>query len=80
MARRDIARAFGLKTTDRALKTLLASMIEKGELVRSTNRRYAAPSKLPPVGVIEITGIDGDGDPIGRPVSWRPKSRLLILP
>ena len=73
MARRDIARAFGLKTTDRALKTLLASMIEKGELVRGTNRRYAAPSKLPPVGVIEITGIDGDGDPIGRPVSWRPE-------
>ena len=71
MARRDIARAFGLKTTDRALKILLASMIEEGELVRGTNRRYTAPSKLPPVGVIEITGIDGDGDPIGRPVSWR---------
>ena len=48
-------------------------MVEEGQLIRGRNRRYSVSTKVPPVGVVEIIGLDSDGDPIGRPVSWRPE-------
>ena len=73
LSKQDIVRAFDLKSSDRiALKTLLATMVDDGLLSRGRNRRYSVATTIPPVGVIEIIGLDLEGAPIGRPVSWRP--------
>ena len=83
LSKQDIVRAFSLKSSDRlALKTLLASMVDAGLLSRGRNRRYLVPTETPPVGVVEIIGLDEDGTPIGRPVSWRPSqssSRITVI-
>ncbi len=72
VGRRDIARAFGLSGADRAaLKPLLRDLVDEGVLSRGRKRRVAAPGAPPPVLVVEITGLDRDGDPFAAPSEWR---------
>jgi ribonuclease R len=69
-ARRDIARAFGLKGPARMeLKRLLREMEADGALDRSP-RRDRAPGTLPPVTVVEALRPDADGDVFARPLEW----------
>ena len=46
-------------------------MKEEGLIVRLQNRRYATPSKVPPVGVIEAIRVDDNGELHGKPVGWQ---------
>ncbi|MBW7922252.1 MAG: ribonuclease R [Rubellimicrobium sp.] len=65
-ATRDLARAFGIRGKERvALRALLREMKDDGSIPR---RRPARPVRngLPPVGVIEITALDADGDLVAR--------------
>ncbi len=72
VGRREIARAFGLKGSDRTwLRGVLAELADEGRLVRGRRRRLAPVGRLPAVGVIEICEIDTDGELHARPVSWR---------
>jgi ribonuclease R len=84
VGRRDIARAFGLSSADRAaLKPLLRDLVDEGVLSRGRKRRVAAPGAPPPVLVVEITGLDRDGDPFAAPSEWRgegPAPRIIIVP
>ena len=69
--KREIARAFNIRGTDRTrLNDILRELRADGELDRGRGRRYSEPGALPKVGVIEITGLDRDGDPVARPVNW----------
>ena len=70
---RDLARTFDLKGASRKqLKTMLKSMIEDGQLQHGHNRRhFRMPSTMPPIGVVEISNIDADGELVGRPISWK---------
>ncbi len=81
-AKRDIARAFGLKGADRIdLKRLLKELEEEGHLEKR-KKTYRDPETLPPVSVCEITGPDGDGDLLARPMEWRgegPEPRILMV-
>ena len=71
VTRREIARAFGVKGADRvALKEILRGLEDEGVLQKRRGRRYADPNALPPVTVLEITGLDPDGDVLARPVNW----------
>jgi ribonuclease R len=66
---RDIARAFGLKGPARnELKRLLAELEEEGLVERRRRRRGA--DRLPPVGVLRVTGPDGSGDLFAEPQKW----------
>ncbi len=69
--RRDVARAFGVKgTAERiALKTLLGELSDEG-LVERREGRLVRPGDLPPVGVIEVTGRDRDGELTAAPAEW----------
>lgn len=70
--RRDIARAFGLRGAGKNdLKALLREMERDGEIEPRRKRREREPAAggLPPVMVIEITGIDRDGDLLARPLN-----------
>ena len=82
-AKRDIAKAFGIKGAARIdLKRLLREMEDAGDL---TKRRsgYRDPDKLPPVAVLEITGPDQDGDLYAKPLEWqgdgKPPKVLMVL-
>ena len=68
--KRDIAKAFNIKGDNRVvLKHLLKELEAEGHLAKR-GKRLASPDALPPVMVLEITGRDGDGGLLARPVEW----------
>ncbi len=72
----DIARHFGLTPDQRpALRALLAELKADGGAMPADRRGLAAPGRLPEMAVIEITGTDADGDPIARPLGWKPEAQ-----
>ncbi len=71
VAKRDIARHFNLTPRDRvALKATLKGLTASGAITEAGHRRFAAHGAMHDVMVIEITGTDSEGDPIGRPLRW----------
>ncbi len=81
-AKRDIARAFGIKGAQRIdLKRLLRELEDEGHL-RKRGKSYRDPEALPPVAVCEVGAADGDGDLFARPLEWHgdgPEPRILIV-
>ncbi len=70
VGKREIARAFSIKGSDRiALKRLLKEMETDGKLKRS-GRAIAKVGELPSTTVIEITRRDRDGELIASPAEW----------
>ena len=68
--KREIARAFSVKGSDRiALKQLLAEMADEG-LLAGNRKGFKEPGTLPPVAVLEIVARDDDGELIGEPAVW----------
>ena len=66
VGRREIARAFGVRGSDRAvLRALLKDMTDDGLIDLGRKRTVAAPGALPAVTLIEVTGIDADGEVVG---------------
>lgn len=62
---RDLARAFGIRGKARVeLRALLRELKDAGDLPRRRGTRR--DGGLSPVGVVEITGIDEDGEPVAR--------------
>ena len=81
--KREIARAFGVKGSDRiTLKALLRDMADEG-LIAGSRRKLTRPGALPPVTVVEITGRDDDGEFVARPATWDdehgPAPRILMV-
>ncbi|MCT8331215.1 ribonuclease R [Albidovulum sediminis] len=82
-AKRDIAKAFGIKGAARIdLKRLLKELEEDGAIERR-RRSFRDPTKLPPVAMLTILAPDRDGDIFARPVEWQgegPVPRVLFRP
>jgi ribonuclease R len=83
VGKREIARAFGVKGSDRIeLKRLLAELNREGALV-GRRKELRPTGSLPPVSVLEIIGRDDDGDLIAEPVIWDnkegPRPRVLLV-
>ncbi|MDE0968301.1 MAG: ribonuclease R [Octadecabacter sp.] len=69
-AKREIAKAFGIKGAARIdLKRLLRELEDEGKLQKRKSS-YRDANKLPPVSVLEVTGPDSDGDLFARPLEW----------
>jgi ribonuclease R len=69
-AKREIAKAFGIKGAARIdLKRLLRELEDDGKLQKRKSS-YRDANKLPPVSVLEVTGPDSDGDLFARPLEW----------
>ena len=68
ITRRDVARAFKIKGSDRIwLKKTLRELTGTGEVTLSHRRGFSASSKtVPPVSIIEIIKILNDGDLLGK--------------
>src|ERR1700761_8017654 len=59
----DIAKAFGLKGADRrALRHMLTTLREEGQLGKRGRKGFAAAGALPPVGVADVVEKDADGE------------------
>ncbi|MEL0251823.1 MAG: VacB/RNase II family 3'-5' exoribonuclease [Novosphingobium sp.] len=69
--KREIAKAFGLKGTEKiALKTLLKDMADEG-LIDGNRSAFHAMGGVPRVTVLRIVEID-EGEPVAIPDSWQP--------
>ncbi len=72
VGKREIARAFKLSGTAGRewLKALLKELEAEGAVERGRGKRVAPPQSLPAVAVLEVTGIDPDGEVQARPLTW----------
>jgi ribonuclease R len=83
VGKKEIARHFGLGPGDRvALKGALRDLAADGVIAPAGHRRFTPPDHDRAVMVVEITGTDRDGEPVGRPVRWesdeRPPQILMV--
>ena len=73
-SKREITRAFQVKGEDKIkLKKLLRKMQLGGQLEKSHKSTLNVKGDLPPVLVVEISGIDTHGDLTARPAEWQHK-------
>jgi len=81
-AKRDIARAFGIKGAARIdLKRLLKELEVEGNLEKR-HKSYRDPQTLPPVSVLSVLAPDRDGDLYAKPMEWQgdgPAPRILMV-
>ena len=69
-AKRDIAKAFGIKGAARIdLKRMLKELEAEGHLEKR-QKTYQDPDRLPPVSVLQVTGAGSDGDLYAKPLEW----------
>ena len=82
-AKRDIAKAFGIKGAARIdLKRLLKELEEEGVLEKR-KKTYRDPDRLPPVSVLMVNAPDADGDLTAQPMEWQgegPAPVVHVLP
>jgi len=81
-SKRDIAKAFAIKGSDRIdLKRILRELEAEGHLEKR-RKTYRDPEKLPPVSVLQVLEPGPDGDLFARPLEWQGESeepRILLV-
>ncbi len=78
-AKRDIARAFGIKGAARIdLKRVLKELEAEGHLEKR-KKTYNDPDRLPPVSVLVITEPDSDGDLFAKPMEWQGEGAAPVV-
>jgi ribonuclease R len=71
VGKREIARAFNIRGAAKIeLKKLLKDLKFGGDVVAG-RKRFNKPGRLPPVDVLEITGLDENGEVLARPNVWK---------
>ncbi|MCW9035191.1 MAG: ribonuclease R [Rhodospirillales bacterium] len=84
ISKREIARAFHISVNNRPrLKKVLREMKDEGLLSQGRGKRLNKPGQLPPVTVLQVTGMDNDGELLARPISWEAREeppRIFLLP
>ncbi|WP_282609676.1 ribonuclease R [Pelagibius sp. Alg239-R121] len=84
VGKREIARAFHIKGSDRIpLKALLKELERDGHLELREKKKVMLPGHLPPVLVVEVADIDEDGEQLAKPASWdheSPPPRIFLSP
>ena len=77
---REVARAFSVQPDDKkALRGLMKSLEADGVLERAGRKQFIAAGRLPENAVVEVTGIDRDGEALARPVVWDGPGRPPII-
>jgi ribonuclease R len=83
VGKREVARAFGLSGGAKiTLKFMLKKLEQDGKLERR-RKVLSSAGTLPPVIVVEVVGLDRDGEAYGTPVEWdeavNGKAPLILL-
>jgi len=69
--KRDLAKLAGLKGSDRiVLKRLLRELETEGVIAGRAKRGLTKTGELPEMAMLEITGVDDDGEVLARPLDW----------
>jgi ribonuclease R len=77
---RDIARAFPVGPEDKkALRGILKSLTADGHAERAGRKTFTEAGRLPENAIVEVTGIDRDGEALARPVVWDGPGRPPII-
>ncbi len=77
---RDIVRAFYVAPEDRkALRGIVKSLEVEGHAERAGRKRHIEAGRLPENALVEVTGIDRDGEAIARPVVWDAPGRPPVI-
>ncbi|SDO51258.1 RNAse R [Sulfitobacter litoralis] len=82
-AKRDIAKAFGIKGAARIDLKRVLKELEAEDHLEKRKRSYQDPDRLPPVSVLQITGPDKDGDLFAKPMEWQGEGVepiVLVIP
>ncbi len=70
VGKREIARGFAIKGAEKIeLKSLLKRMADEGKLAKRA-KKLVDVTRLPPVTVLEVIGIDKDGEAYAEPIEW----------
>lgn len=82
VGKREIAKAFHIKGSDRReLRALIADMQNDG-LLTGNRKEIRQPGALPPVSILEITALDDDGYLVAEPTVWDheegPRPKLIV--
>jgi ribonuclease R len=81
-AKRDIAKAFGIKGAARIdLKRILKELEDEGHLEKR-KKTYRDPDRLPPVSIVQVGPPNADGEMTARPLEWTgegPEPRILMI-
>lgn len=78
--KREIARAFRVTGQDRTrLRVLLRDLEKEGTVSKQPSKSYAAPDGLPETALVEITGIDADGEMRAKPLQWHGKGPAPVI-
>lgn len=84
VGKREIARAFHIKGSDRIpLKALLKELEREGHLELREKKKVMLPGHLPSVLVVEVADLDEDGEQLARPATWdheTPPPRIFLAP
>jgi len=84
VGKREISRAFGLGPEHRGpLRALLRELAEEGVVAPAGAGRFAANQRLPETMMVEVTGLDREGEALARPLDWRgegPPPAILMEP
>ena len=76
VGKRELARAFGLRGSDKIdLKAILKELERDGAVERGHKKRVGRPGSLPDTAVVEIIGTDSDGELLARPLAWEQDGR-----
>jgi ribonuclease R len=77
---REVARAFNVGPDGKkGLRGIMRSLEADGALDRAGPKQYREAGRLPENAVVEVTGIDRDGEALARPVVWDGPGRPPIV-
>lgn len=83
VGKREIARAFHIRGTQKIeFKRLLREMADEG-LIAGNRKNYEQPGVIPRMAVLQMTGVDEDGESFAIPVKWDrdadgPEPKVLV--
>ncbi|WP_035178739.1 ribonuclease R [Acidocella facilis] len=77
---RDVVRAFSVTPENRkGLRGILKSLEAEGHAERAGRKRFTEAGRLPENALVEVTGIDRDGEAIAKPVLWEGPGRPPVI-
>jgi ribonuclease R len=77
---RDVVRAFSVSPDNRhALRGIMKSLEASGDAERAGRKTYIEAGQLPENAMVEVTGIDRNGEAIARPVVWDGPGRPPVI-
>jgi ribonuclease R len=78
--KRELAKLLGLKGSDRIqLKRVLKELSADGVIKGRKRSGFTRAGELPAVAVIEVTGLDDDGEMLAAPLAWESNEKPPVI-